>query len=93
MFVCTSTPQASVEVFMHPHHARIDSANLAQLLVNAEIIHHDCAIQDFQQRVLSQRLLGFFRGPPQQQTLIPMAALNWGAEYWMRARLWCLVLV
>lgn len=62
-------------------HEWTDSANLAQLLVNTEIIHHDCAIQDFQQRVLRKRLLRLFRGSPQQQALIPVAALNWGAEY------------
>lgn len=52
--------------------------DLAQLLVNAEIIHHDGAIQDFQQGVLREGLLRLLRGPPQQQALIPVTALNYG---------------
>lgn len=50
--------------------------DLAQLLVNAEIIHHDGAIQDFQQGILGEGLLWLLGRPPQQQALVPVAALN-----------------
>lgn len=50
--------------------------DLAQLLVNAQVVHHDGAIQDFQQGVLSKGLLRLLRGPPQQQALVPVAAFN-----------------
>ena len=50
--------------------------DLAQLLVDAEVVHHDGAIQDFQQGVLCEGLLRLLGGPPQQQALVPVAALN-----------------
>lgn len=50
--------------------------DLAQLLVNAEVVHHDGAVQDLQQGILSEGLLRLLGGPPQQQALIPVAALD-----------------
>lgn len=44
--------------------------------MNAEVVHHHGAVEDFQQRVLGEGLLGLLGGPPQQQALIPVAALN-----------------
>lgn len=51
--------------------------DLAQLLVDAEVVHHHGPVQHFQQRVLREGLLGLLGGPPQQQALVPVAALNW----------------
>lgn len=71
MLVCTDTPQAGVEALMHPTRQNtahdkhgLTAQDLAQLLVDAEVIHHDGAVQDFQQRVLRKGLLGLLRGSP-----------------------------
>lgn len=50
--------------------------DLAQLLVNTEVVHHDSTVQDLQQGVLGEGLLRLLGGPPQQQALVPVAALN-----------------
>lgn len=52
------------------------AGHLAQLLVHAETVHHDGAIQDFQQGVLGEGLLRLLGRPPQQQALVPVAALD-----------------
>lgn len=51
-------------------------SHLAQLLMNAQVVHHHDPIQDLQQGLLCDWLLRLFQRSPQQQPIVTMASLD-----------------
>lgn len=52
-------------------------SHLAQLLMNAQVVHHHNSIQNLQQGLFCDWLLGLFQRSPQQQPItVTMASLD-----------------
>ena len=57
-------------------HAYTHNTHLAELLMDAQVVHHYDPINDLQQGLLCDWLIRLFQRSPQQQAIVAMASFN-----------------